>query len=499
MADDGALTAQERGDTHPAIRGVARVLMVLAVIVLVVGVVLVGNFVHTGTFLPWFRADAPSGPVVGEAPTPTATDAPAAPKTPAELVAAEDERLTAVAALAPGDPALVDKWNTVVLVPKSAQGTVYTVADLAAVGAARIDDARTATLLRNVVIRRGAELDFLGGGTLRMASSASGTTSIVTWGGGLGVIGAEDDPFVFTSWDESTAAADLDEDDGRAYIRARDGVIAMRYAQLDDLGYWSGRTGGLAVTGTGDDRASAALISTAIKGLHYGVFFSDTTQAVVQDTTIENSTLTGMEVTNGASDTTVERTTITGSGGDGISVSRQSPGTKITDTTVSGSTGWGIRVDGSALADGPTSGGYGLSPTKGFTLTGSHVRDNREGGVRVISTDTTEIRGTEVAEARSAVLVEGPSTGLTVADADLASSDLRALDVSGKITDATVSDSRLSGRRIAVELTGAAVIIRDNDVRVASGFGIELAEDARADITGNTFHGVGQEVVAMWS
>ncbi|MHA0111406.1 hypothetical protein ACXYUI_30500, partial [Klebsiella pneumoniae] len=84
-----------------------------------------------------------------------------------------------------------------------------------------------------------------------------------------------------------------------------------------------------------------------------------------------------------------------------------------------GSTGWGIRVDGSALADGPTSGGYGLSPTKGFTLTGSHVRDNRDGGVRVISTDTTEIRGTEVAETRSAVLVEGPSTGLTVADADL--------------------------------------------------------------------------------
>jgi len=499
VADDGALTAVERGDTHPAIRGVARVIMVVAVIVLVVGVVLVGNFVHTGTFLPWLRPDAPSGPVVGEAPTPDATDAPAAPKTPAELVAAEDARLTAVAALAPGDPALVEKWNTVVLAPKSAQGTVYTLADLAAMGAARIDDARTATLLRNVVIRRGAELDFLGGGTLRMASSASGTTSIVTWGGGLGVIGAEDDPFVFTSWDESTAAADLDEGDGRSYIRARDGVIAMRYAQLDDLGYWSGRTGGLAVTGTGDDRASAALISTAIRGLHYGVFFSDTTQAVVQDTTIENSTLTGMEVTNGASDTTVERTTITGSGGDGISVSRQSPGTKITDTTVSGSTGWGIRVDGSALADGPTSGGYGLSPMKGFTLTGSHVRDNREGGVRVISTDTTEIGGTEVAEARSAVLVEGPSTGLIVADADLASSDLRALDVSGNITDATVSDSRLSGRRIAVELTGAAVIIRDNDVRVASGFGIELAEDARADITGNTFHGVGQDVVAMWS
>ena len=36
MADDGALTALERGDTHPAIRGVARVVMVVAVVLVIV-------------------------------------------------------------------------------------------------------------------------------------------------------------------------------------------------------------------------------------------------------------------------------------------------------------------------------------------------------------------------------------------------------------------------------------------------------------------------------
>lgn len=499
MSDDGGLTAQERGDTHPGIRGVARVAMVVAVVVLVVGVVLVGNFVHTGTFLPWLRNDAPTGPVVAQSPSPEVTDAPAAPKTPAELVAAEDQRLTAVAALAADDPALVDQWNTVVLAPKNGQRWGYTVADLEALGALRVEDDRTLTLVRNVVVRRGAELDFYGGGTVRMLSSAAGTTSIVVWGGTLGVFGGEDDPLAFTSWDEAAAAPDRDENDGRAYVRARDGSLVIGHAEFRDLGYWSGRTGGLAVTGTGDDRASAGIVSTKITGLHYGVFFSDTTQAGLQDTTIEDSTLTGVEVTNGASDTTIERTTITGSGGDGVSVSRQSTGTKVTDSTVDGSAGWGIRIDGSALAGGPTSGGYGLSPAKGFTLTGSHVRDSGEGGVRVISTDDTEIRGTEVDEARSAVLVEGPSKGLTVVDADLSSSDLRGLDVSGRITDATVSDSRIAGRRIALELTGAAVIVRDNDLRVASGFAVELSDDARADITGNTFHGVGQDVVASWS
>jgi hypothetical protein len=499
VAEDGALTALERGDTHPAIRGVARVIMVIAVVVFVGGVVLVGNFVHTGTFLPWLRSDAPTGPVVAVSAAPDATDAPVAPKTPAELVAEEDARLTAVAALAPDDPALAQQWNTVVLAPQGGRQTGYTVADLEALGAVRVDDDRTLTLLRNVVVRRGAELDFYGGGTVRMLSSAEGTTSIVVWGGILGVFGGEDDPLAFTSWDEAAATPDMDEDDGRAYVRARDGVLVIGHAEFRDLGYWSGRTGGLAVTGTGDDRASAGIVSTKITGLHYGVFFSDTTQAGIQGTTIENSTLTGVEVTNGASDTTIERSTVTGSGGDGVSVSRQSTGTKITDSTVEESAGWGIRIDGSALADGPTSGGYGVTPAKGFTLTGSHVRNGREGGVRIISTDATEIRGTEVDEARSAVLVEGPSTGLTVADADLTSSDLRALDISGKVTDATVSDSRLAGRRIALELTGAAVIVRDNDMRVASGFAVELAEGARADITGNTFHGVGQDVVASWS
>lgn len=499
MADDGGLTAVERGDTRPALRGVARVVMVIAVVVLVVGVVLVGNFVHAGSFLPWLRDDAPTGPVVAAAPGPDATDAPAAPKTPAELVAAEDARLTAVAALTPGDPALLDQWNTVVLAPKNGQQWGYTVADLEALGAVRVDDDRTLTLVRNVVVRRGAELDFYGGGTVRMLSSAEGTTSVVVWGGILGVFGGENDPLTFTSWDEAAAAPDRDESDGRAYIRARDGVLAIGHAELRDLGYWSGRTGGLAVTGTGDDRASAAIVSTKITGLHYGVFFSDTTEAGIQDTTIEDSRLTGVEVTNGASDTTIERTTISGSGGDGVSVSRQSTGTKITDTTVDGSAGWGIRVDGSALADGPTSGGYGLTPAKGFTLTGSHVRNSREGGVRVISTDATEVRATDVDETRTAVLIEGPSTGLIVADADLTSSELRGLDITGRITGATVSDSRIAGRRIALELAGAAVVVRDNDMRVTSGFAVELAEEARADITGNTFHGVGQDAVASWS
>ncbi len=44
--------------------------------------------------------------------------------------------------------------------------------------------------------------------------------------------------------------------DGRAYIRAVGGEFDMVYGQVSDLGFWSGRTGGIALTGT--ERPSSA-------------------------------------------------------------------------------------------------------------------------------------------------------------------------------------------------------------------------------------------------
>lgn len=505
MADDGAITAQERGDSHFALRGVARVFMVVAVVVLVAGVILVGNFVHTGTFLPWLNNDArSSAALIGPAPSPTAnSDAaePAAePQTAADRVAAEDTRLSSVAALGSTDPALIDSWNTVVLGAKNGQPTGYSLADLVGLGAVRQDDATTYTLQRNVVVRSGADLNLAApGATLRMTSSPAGSTSIVGWGGTVRFDGADGSPLRITSWDDTIAAPDTDEADGSAYIRVRDGVLASTFADFADLGYWSGRTGGLAITGSGTVDATAQLANSTMSGLHYGFFASESTGVGISDATISDSTLTGIELTNGGHDFRVERTTVRDSGSDGIALSRQSRALSLAGVTVEGASGWGVRVDGSALADGPTTGGYGLTPSSDFTMVDSRVQDNRDGGVRVISTDKTEIRQSTVDEARTAVLVEGPSTGLTVTNADLSSSELRGLDITGRITDATVSDSRIVGRRIATEITAAAVVMSGNELTVATGSAVELAEDARADITGNTFHGVGQDAVAMWS
>ena len=47
-------------------------------------------------------------------------------------------------------------------------------------------------------------------------------------------------------------------DDGRAYLRSIGGQISIEHAEISSLGFWSGRTGGLALTGT-DRPTSGAL------------------------------------------------------------------------------------------------------------------------------------------------------------------------------------------------------------------------------------------------
>ncbi len=53
-----------------------------------------------------------------------------------------------------------------------------------------------------------------------------------------------------TSWDPNINTADTRVNDGRAYVRVIGGELRMSHAQVEYLGFWSGSTGGLALTGS---------------------------------------------------------------------------------------------------------------------------------------------------------------------------------------------------------------------------------------------------------
>lgn len=210
-------------------------------------------------------ADQPSQPGKSAEPEDTAIDRlpyPGDPDAEAAYVADEDRRLVEVRTVDS-----LARWSktslnspyriatgsayTLVLTPRR---EVYTIKDL--LGLAPQTFVRQPDggylLSEHIVVQSGATLNLSssGGLKLRLASDPGGFVSIVNYGGVLNVQGAEGKPVRLSSWNRDTDSPDTLTNDGRAYIRSLGGQVRFRYAELSDLGFWSGRTGGLSLTGT---------------------------------------------------------------------------------------------------------------------------------------------------------------------------------------------------------------------------------------------------------
>lgn len=107
-------------------------------------------------------------------------------------------------------------------------------------------------LTENLVVQPGASLVLSDAGelTIRLASDSERFVSIVNFGGELVTRGTSAAPVTITSWDRDTGAPDTETEDGRAYVRSVGGRVELEGTTFADLGFWSGRTGGVALTGT---------------------------------------------------------------------------------------------------------------------------------------------------------------------------------------------------------------------------------------------------------
>jgi parallel beta-helix repeat protein len=178
------------------------------------------------------------------------------------VLAAEDRRLSQLRSIVAVAPLHGAAWKapyrlgtasgyTLVLTARKA---VYTIADLLKLAPQTFVRQADGSylLLESIYVDSGAKLNLTapGGLTLRMASNVNGFVSIIAFGGSLSMIGSAQQPMKITSWDARTAKPDTDPTDGRSYIRAVGGQFTMEHVDVSDLGFWSGRTGGVSLTGT---------------------------------------------------------------------------------------------------------------------------------------------------------------------------------------------------------------------------------------------------------
>jgi hypothetical protein len=187
---------------------------------------------------------------------------PGDPESEAGFVAAEDDRLVEVRTV---DSLTAFSENPLRSPYRLATGSAYTLVLTARREPYTVEDLLNLApqtfvqrpdgsflLSEHLVIQQGATLNIAasGGLELLMASDGESFVSIVNMGGRLNITGAEGAPIKVASFDRDNEKADTLTDDGRAYIRSIGGQIYLEHAELSDLGFWSGRTGGLSLTGT---------------------------------------------------------------------------------------------------------------------------------------------------------------------------------------------------------------------------------------------------------
>ncbi|GAA0976094.1 hypothetical protein GCM10009555_035190 [Acrocarpospora macrocephala] len=135
----------------------------------------------------------------------------------------------------------------------------YRVADLEKLGGEEFQkqDDNSYVLGINVFLGPGSKLvlqNATGPLVIRMRSEPGTFVSIVSFGASIRINGSAQNPVRLSSWDTHTRTVDTKVADGRAYLRAVGGELKMSYAMVEHLGFWSGPTGGVAMTGS--DRPS---------------------------------------------------------------------------------------------------------------------------------------------------------------------------------------------------------------------------------------------------
>ena len=422
----------------------------------------------------------------------------------AGLVAAEDARLAAALDAITWDagpftvPAAGDEGpDTTVLTPSPVP---YDLGSLLTLGAAeRVDDG-TVRLVRHVLVAPDAQLSVKAPGTtLELLSGPGGFTSVVGWKGSLSFAGADGQPLRLTSWDPSLGAADTRETDGRAYVRTIGAQLSTRSMTAEHLGFWSGRTGGLAITGSSGVPGSGLLDDTVVRASHYGLFSSDAAPLSVTDSSFTGSTADGVLLHRGTSAAVLYDVTATGNGGHGVAVA---PG--ATDVTVSAARASangedGIRVNGSPLAEEAGPGGAALSGFAGFDVVDSVVSDNLGNGITAVTVDEALLARNDVSGNTEGIVVRGAADDVTLRDNEVSASDGAGIAVRDGGREVVVEDNLVAGAETAVQVRDSVVDVTGNTVEDARAHGVSVIGAAHgSSVTGNTVDGTGPSGIDLY-
>lgn len=418
----------------------------------------------------------------------------------------------------------------------------YTVADLTALApdtfVARPDGGYL--LSENILVLTGATLVLAApeaqtpspeGLSILLKSDEDSFVSIVTSGGSLRVDGTASAPVSIASWNAHTGTADTRTADGRAYVRVIGGQASLSHATFSDLGFWSGNTGGVALTGTdvattfesfadaaatdatagvagaqvlppgslGTPAADAqfAFVSAAVDhvtfaGNAFGLFVTSAEGVVVRDSTISRSLVDGLVFHRFVTDSSVSRTRSSANAVDGFRVSRSSTGLTFVNVDASRNGRDGISLDGQPLAAGPSATGTPVEKFGDNRVTGGSFVDNARYGISVSGGRDVTVSSNRVADNSSGIVVNHEADRVSVVGNRLEKQARQAISIRDSVAGAEVSENTVSGADTAVFVRNADADVVDNTIADVSNHGVTLMGDTRgSEVANNDIAGHG--------
>jgi parallel beta-helix repeat protein len=443
--------------------------------------------------------------------------------------------------------------KTLVL-PATASGRAYTAADLAHYGGQYFKQQPDGSYLLgiHVYVADGAKL-LLAGGTrplvIRMGSMPGAFSSIVSFGGIIQIKGTQRSPVQITSWNPRLNGPDRQVADGRAYIRAVGGEFRMDYAKVSDLGFWSGRTGGIALTGTdrpssatkhlnkeqrhankkkrqeqqqqggntgggpGDietetpggtathvpaaDLVTGSITNSTIAGDAFGLFVSGSNQTQVSNDEILNSLVNGLVMHRFAKNANIANTTVRGSKGDGFVLSRATEKIRVTNCTAEQNGHDGFTLNGKALAEGPSASGESLESFGDSSINNSLAKNNGHYGIELLGGDKLSVQNSKIIGGDMGIVVRDAATNVQVSGNQLTGQVRQGISLRDGVRGASLAGNTVDGARTGIYLRGSSATLVGNTVRGAKAHGISLLGSAGgSQIRDNTLSGSGTSAVS---
>jgi hypothetical protein len=364
----------------------------------------------------------------------------------------------------------------------------YTVADLQAAGAAEPLVSGGYMLVDGVVVGPGATLEIGGPSVpqLLLASAPDSFTSIVVWGGTLtlkGVSAAQ--PMAITSWDRGANQPEADRGNGRPYIRAVGGRMDLLNVRVRSLGFWSGRTGGVAWTGISSRPSTGSAESSSFTDNTYGAFVARSKGVQFKDDLFEGNELDGLRLHRNATSSTVTFSASARNGGNGFVVSRGATGNVLRDDLAQNNAENGFLLNGLPLVNGASPSGDTAVASIGTVVEDSEAESNGRTGILVEGGAGTVIRRNIVCAAVTGIAVRAGATSTMVVGNEIRCGGRIGLAVGPAVTATTVDGNLISNARIGLLIRNSSgVRIINNRFAAISVFGISV-RGASPGVVGN--------------